>query len=136
MRIAALTLSLCLFVSSSLFGATAAEYGAQGKAALERREDQKAADLLAKAIALDPKNANYHYLLGGAYGRLALKANVLKYLGHKPVDSEPGHAETWYWIGQLQEKQGKRADAKASYTRALALAPGNKDVTDALKRVS
>ena len=285
------TLLLCLFLSASLFAATtAAEYGAAGKAALEKREDQKAADLLAKAVELDPNNADYHYLLGGAYGRLALKANVLKqaslakktkgaleravtldpnhmearfaliqyylmapaivgggeekayaqandlrkrnaleghrawariythqkktdlarkelveavreqpnsarahyylagfylneknwtasqheydmalkldpsymptyfrigqlaarsgtnyargeemlrkYLGHKPAEGEPGHAATWYWLGQLQEKQGRRAEARASYSRAIALAPGDKDVTEALKRVS
>jgi tetratricopeptide (TPR) repeat protein len=58
-----------------------------------------------------------------------------KYLTHKPALFEPGLAGAWYWLGQLQEKQGKKADARASFTTALKLAPGDKDVTAALKRV-
>ena len=290
MRTVSLLLVLCLLSVSPLFAATAAEHAAAGRIALERDEQQKAADLFAKAVALEPKNAEYHYLLGAAYGELAQKSNVLKqaslakktkesferaialdprhvparfglisyyliapgfmgggedkalaqaaalkkldaldghrayariyahqkkpdlvrkefvdavreqpnsarahyflgnaylndknwsaaqheydtalkldpafmptylrlghlaavsqtnyargeemlrkYLTHKPTDQEPSLATAWWWLGQVQEKQGKRAEAKSSYTRALALAPGDKDVTAALKRVS
>lgn len=59
-----------------------------------------------------------------------------KYLTHTPGEQEPGHATTWYFIGLLQEKQGQKAQAKASYTNAKKLAPQSKDITEALQRVS
>lgn len=290
MRKTAGFLLIYLFSAFSLLAASAAEYAAAGRAALARDEHQKAADLFAKAVELEPKNAQYHYLLGAAYGEMAQNANVLKqaslakktkaefekaveldpnhtearfalisyyllapgfmgggedkalaqaaelkrrdaldghrayariymhqkktdlarkeyieavreqpnnakahyylagfymneknwpaalheyemalkldpsymptylrlgqlaarsesnyargeemlrkYLGYKPAENEPGLAAAWYWLGQVQEKQGKRAEAKTSYQKALGLAPGDKDVTAALKRVS
>ena len=273
-----------------LLGATAAEYAAAGKAALDRNDNEKAAELFEKAIQLEPRNAQHHYNLGIAYGELAQNANVLKqaslakktkaefekaveldpkyisarfalisyyllapgfmgggadkalaqaaeirkldaleghrayarvymnqkkkdlaqkeyvdavreqpknakahyflgnfylneknwaaalheydmaieldpafmpaylgvaryagraeqsyargeeavrkYLAYKPAEDEPGHAAAWYALGQIQEKQGKKAEARASYQNALKLAPGDKTVTEALKRVS
>lgn len=290
MRKLVLTLVISLSFSLPLLGATAAEHAASGRAALDRDENQKAADLFEKAVALDPKNAEYHYLLGAAYGDLAQNANVLKqaslakktrvafekavqldpahmparfglisfymiapgfigggeakalaqaadvkrrnaldghrayariyshqnkpdlvrkefvdavreqpdsarahyllgthlmseknwavalreleaalkldpsfmpiyfrlgqhaarsesnyprgeqmlrkYVAHKPSPEEPPLAGAWYWLGQVQEKQGKKSDARASYNTALKLAPGDKDITAALKRVS
>ena len=93
------------------------------------------------ALKLDPSYMPTYYRLGQHAARSETnpargEEMLRKYLGHKPADNEPGHAGTWYWIGQLQEKQGKRADAKASYNKALALAPGDKDITEALKKVS
>ena len=89
---------------------------------------------LETALRLDPNYMPAHYRLGAhaalsgqnyARGEEALR----KYLGHKPGDNEPGHAYTWYFIGVIQEKQGKKAEAKASYANA-------KDIAEALKRVS
>src|SRR5690242_14323388 len=54
--------------------------------------------------------------------------SLRKYLTTKPTDNDPPHAATWYWLGQVQEKQGHKADAKAIYTNALKLAPGDKDI--------
>jgi Flp pilus assembly protein TadD len=59
-----------------------------------------------------------------------------KYLAHKPSREEPGLAAAWYWLGAVQEKQGRKAEARTSYANALKLAPGDKEVTAALKRVS
>lgn len=96
---------------------------------------------LETALRLDPNYMPAHYRLGAhaalsgqnhARGEEALR----KYLGHKPGDNEPGHAYTWYFIGLIQEKQGKKAEAKASYANAKKLAPNAKDITEALKRVS
>ena len=61
---------------------------------------------------------------------------IRKYLGYKPADNEPGLARAWYWLGLIQEKQGKNAEARESYTKAQKLAPEAKDVAEALKRVS
>jgi tetratricopeptide (TPR) repeat protein len=61
---------------------------------------------------------------------------IRKYLGYKPADDEPALARAWYWLGMIQEKQGKKADARQSYVNAQKLAPDSKDVDEALKRVS
>lgn len=59
-----------------------------------------------------------------------------KYLAYKPAEDEPPLASAWYWLGMIQEKQGKKAEARQSYLNAQKLSPNAKDVADALKRVS
>jgi tetratricopeptide (TPR) repeat protein len=59
-----------------------------------------------------------------------------KYLAYTPKENEPSHARTHYWLGQIFEKQGKKAEAKASFETSLKLNPNQKDVGEALKRVS
>jgi len=59
-----------------------------------------------------------------------------KYLGHTPGDEEPSLASAWYYLGMVQEKQGKKAEAKQSYANGLKLAPSSKEISEALKRVS
>lgn len=290
MRKLALTLVILLLAPLGLHAASAAEHAAAARLASERGDHQKAADLYEKAVALEPKNADYHYVLGAAYGELARRAGMLKqaslakktrieletavaldpahtsarlalitfyllapgfmgggedkafaqaaeirrrdpldghrafariyihqkkmdlarkeyldavrenpnsarahymlggaylndknwaaslreldtalkldaafmptyfrfgqlsalsksnyargeemlrkYLAHKPGREEPGLGGAWYWLGQLQEKQGKKSDARTSYANALKLAPSDKEVIASLKRVS
>ena len=64
------------------------------------------------------------------------EAAIRKYLAYKPGDDEPALARAWYWLGMIQEKQGKKADARQSYANAQKLTPEAKDVIEALKRVS
>ncbi len=71
---------------------------------------------------------------GSNYGRG--EEAMRKYLAYSPTEEEPSHARTWYWLGQLYEKLGKKAEARQSYQASLKLAPGTKEVIDALKRVS
>jgi cytochrome c-type biogenesis protein CcmH/NrfG len=66
-----------------------------------------------------------------ARGEEALK----KYLTHMPAENDAPHNRTWYWLGQIYEKMGKKADAKQAYTTSLKIA-GAKEVAEALKRVS
>jgi tetratricopeptide (TPR) repeat protein len=58
-----------------------------------------------------------------------------KYLTYKPADNEPSVAVAWYWLGQLQEKQGRKADARQSYLNAQKLAPNDTDIKEALSKV-
>jgi tetratricopeptide (TPR) repeat protein len=67
-----------------------------------------------------------------ARGEEALK----KYLAYKPQRDEPGINRAHYWLGQIYEKTGRKAEAKASYAASLKLNPNQKDVIEALKRVS
>jgi tetratricopeptide (TPR) repeat protein len=93
------------------------------------------------AIKLDPGYMAAWFRLGQsiaqtgqnfARGEEALK----KYLNHQPTWDEPQHVGAWYWLGQLYEKQGKKQAAKSAYINAQRLAPGEKDIEAALKRVS
>ena len=59
-----------------------------------------------------------------------------RYLGHKPAEDEPGLGRAWYWLGMIQEKQGRKADARESYGNAKKLDPASRDVAEAIRRVS
>lgn len=59
-----------------------------------------------------------------------------KYLAYSPKPGEPSIARAHYWLGQVFEKQGKKAEAKQSYAASLKLNPTQKDVQEALNRVS
>ena len=59
-----------------------------------------------------------------------------KYLAYRPKEDEPSIARAYFWLGSICEKQGRMADAKASYAASLKMNPNQKDVDEALKRVS
>ena len=44
-------------------------------------------------------------------------------------------ARAHFWLGSFCEKQGRQADAKASYAASLKINPNQKDADEALKRV-
>src|SRR5215213_4719751 len=107
MRKATLLSLICLLATVPLFATTAAEYAAQGRAALMAGQTEKASELITKALAAEPNNAGYHFLLGQAYGVMAQKASML---------SKPGWAKK----------------TKAEFERAVELDPNNIDVRMAL----
>jgi len=70
-------------------------------------------------------------------GNLAHGEELLrKYLTYTPKNDEPPLARAHYWLGRIFETQGKKAEAKASFATSLKLNPRQKDVAEALKRVS
>jgi tetratricopeptide (TPR) repeat protein len=75
MRTLSAVISLCL-LSMPVLAATPAELAAAGRAAMERHDLEKAAELLEQAIRAAPNVAEYHYLLGGTYGEQAMKTNI------------------------------------------------------------
>lgn len=102
---------------------------------------KSAGDEFETALKLDPTYMPAHFFIG----RLAVISNenlahgeeaLRKYLAYTPKTDEPPHARTHYWLGQIFEKQGKKAEAKASFALSLKLNPNQKDVAEALKRVS
>src|SRR6476620_6063570 len=48
----------------------------QGRALVEKRDYEHAAEVLEKAVAATPKAAEAHYLLGAAYGEQAMTASI------------------------------------------------------------
>jgi tetratricopeptide (TPR) repeat protein len=93
------------------------------------------------ALSLDPAYMPPYFRIGQnaaqseanyARGEEALR----KYLAYKPAYDEPTLARAWYWLGMIQEKEGKKPEARQSYTNAQQLTPDAKDINEALKRVS
>lgn len=93
------------------------------------------------AAKFDPPFMPAYYRIGSvallsgtnyARGEETLK----KYLTYTPKDNEPSIVNAWYLLGQIYEKQGRKADAKQSYANALKLAPNAKYISEAMKRVS
>ena len=62
--------------------------------------------------------------------------SLRKYLAYAPKRDEPPVYRAHYWLGTIYEKQGKKAEAKASFAKALSANPNQKDVQEAMKRVS
>lgn len=112
-----------------------------GNALLNQKEWKRALHEYEMTLTLDPAYMPACFRIGQhaaqsksnyARGEEALR----KYHGHKPADDEPGLGSAWYWLGMIQEQQGKKAEARQSYTNARKLAPDSKDFREALKRVS
>ena len=110
---------------------------------LTEKNYQQAAGEFETAVKLDPKFMPGWFQIGHvaalaennyAHGEEALR----KYLAYTPNEKEgdPSLARAWYWLGQIYEKQGRKAEAKKMYETSLKLLPNAKDVTEALKRVS
>jgi tetratricopeptide (TPR) repeat protein len=100
-----------------------------------------AGDEFELAIKVDPAHMPGYFRLGQisvfttsnyARGEELLR----KYLAYTPKENEPSLARAHYWLGQIFEKQGKKAEAKASFETSLKLNAAQKDVAEALKRVS
>jgi tetratricopeptide (TPR) repeat protein len=99
-----------------------------------------AGDEFELAVKVDPAYMPGYFRLGQisvftanyAHGEEMLR----KYLTYAPKENEPSLARAHYWLGQIFEKQGKKAEAKASFATSLKLNPAQKDVAEALKRVS
>jgi tetratricopeptide (TPR) repeat protein len=100
-----------------------------------------ASDEFEAAAGVEPAYMPVYFRLG--QGAVITNSNyargeesLRKYLAYTPKSDEPSHARAHYWLGQLFEKQGKKAEAKASFATSLKLNPNQKDVAEALKRVS
>jgi Flp pilus assembly protein TadD len=100
-----------------------------------------ASDEFETAASVEPAYIPVYFRLGQAsvltnsnYARG--EESLRRYLAYTPKDDEPPLARAHYWLGQIYEKQGKKAEAKASFATSLKLKANQKDVAEALKRVS
>ncbi len=102
---------------------------------------KSALDEFESAIRLDAAFAPSWFRAGqsAALGAINLPRGeelLRKYLSTKPDIDAPPLARAWFWLGNIQEKQGRKADAQQSFRNSLKLKPAAKDVSEALKRVS
>jgi TolA-binding protein len=112
-----------------------------GVSYIGQKNFKAAGDEFELAVKVDPAYMPGYFRLGQisvftssnyAHGEELLR----KYLAYTPKEDEPSLARAHYWLGQIFEKQGKKAEAKASFATSLKLNPNQKDVAEALKRVS
>ena len=92
------------------------------------------------ALKVDPSYMAALYHLGRtaalADSNLARGETALKqYLDYTPKENEPTLARAHLFLGAVYEKEGKSAEAKRSYQKALELNPGLKEASEALKRL-
>jgi tetratricopeptide (TPR) repeat protein len=95
---------------------------------------------LESAIKLDPTYMPAWFRIGQVAalsgtnlprGEEALK----KYLAHRPKENEPGLLATWFYLGSIYEKTGRKPEARAAFANALAIDPKWKDLQEAAARV-
>ena len=96
---------------------------------------------LEAALKLDPNYMPAFYHLGRAASlantNLARGEEALKkYVAYTPKENEPTLASAHYYLGDICEKQGRKAEAKQAYQAALKLNPTLTRASEALKRVS
>src|SRR6185503_8174099 len=85
---------------------------------------KEAATELDATLKLDPNYWPVYFRIGQ---NAALAGNdyargeefLKKYLTYKPAADEPPAYRAYYWLGQIYEKQGRKADAKANYAQSL-----------------
>ena len=98
-------------------------------------------DAVEAALKLDPNYMPAFYHLG----RTAAQANtnlargeeaLKKYVAYTPKENEPTLANAHYYLGDIYEKEGRKAEARQAYEAALKLNPSLTRASEALKRVS
>lgn len=93
------------------------------------------------ALKVDPNYMPAHFRIGQIAALSGTNFNrgeeeLKKYLAYTPGTNEPDLASTYYFLGMVYEKQGKKAEAKQSYAAALKMNPQSKAFNEAMKRVS
>jgi tetratricopeptide (TPR) repeat protein len=95
---------------------------------------------LESAIRLDPNYMLAWFRIGQdaalsgtnlPRGEEALK----KYLTYQPKENEPGLVSTWFYLGSIYEKAGRKPEARSAYATALAMNPKWKALQEAAARV-
>jgi tetratricopeptide (TPR) repeat protein len=120
--------------------AKAHSYFGQYRASVEKNYPAAFSELEA-ALKADPSYMPAWYHLGRAASlantNLARGEEALrKYVAYTPKQNEPTLASAHYFLGDIYEKQGRKAEAKQAYQAALKLNPTLTRASEALKRVS
>jgi tetratricopeptide (TPR) repeat protein len=93
-----------------------------GKIACEAGDTASAADLIVRAIGIDPKPAKYRLALGyvrQVEGRFDLAEDCYR----AALELEPRYAEAWNNLGCVRQMQGRLADAADCFRKALDINP-------------
>lgn len=112
--------------------------GGEGKA---KAVAEEVLPLLDESINTTPENFLHQYWYGKITALTGIKMErgeelLLNYLEHTPAKEEPSHAGANMRLGQIKEKQGKKAEAKRYYEAALKLDSKLEGAQKGLERVS
>ncbi len=95
-----------------------------GMIALQQGQARTAAELIGKAIALDGREASYHFHFGLALQTLNdIEGALAGY--RRALDLKPDDADVYNNMGNALAALGKPQDAVFAFRRALALQPGH-----------
>lgn len=101
-------------------------------------EMETAMQAAAAVNASDPRLAYYRGVARIVSGNqlAAAEQYLKKYIASTPERSDwPSHAAARLWLGQLYEKEGKRAEAAEQYRAALQIDPARKDARERLAQL-
>lgn len=106
----------------------------------EQQKWDAAFETLEALLKADPDNWDALYQVGRAGAlsgkRLDRAEECLKrYFGHKPGPEQAPLANAHFRLGQVYEKKGNKAQARAEYQTALKLDPSLKDAKEALAKL-
>lgn len=93
-----------------------------GRALLELDRADEAVEQLARAVALDPDDADYRSELAVALFRCCRFDEAETEVG-RALDADPARAEDHELLGMLRERQGRLADADRHFRKAATLDP-------------
>ena len=116
----------------------------RGRAALEAREFDEAADIFEDAIEVDPDNAQYHHLYGAALAAGINDANVFRKAGmardmrkawERAVELDPDHAEArvslvQFYLAAPRIAGGDRDKGVAQLAEVARIADARPDALD------
>jgi Flp pilus assembly protein TadD len=100
-----------------------------------QRKVSESIETLKKALEIDPKNANALNSLGFIYAEEKVDTLQAINLCRQAVDLAPRNAAYLDSLGWALFRQGNLLDARASFRKALDLAPGNREIAAHLRQV-
>ena len=105
----------------------------------EKRWPEAFAELEA-TLKLDPKYMPAYFEIGHVAALSSTQyargeESLRRYIAYKTDVDEPPMWRAWYWLGVIEEKTNRKAEAKQAYQTSLRMRPNQKDVSEALKRV-
>lgn len=103
---------------------TADLLGAQAQLALTQKHAEDARALLARARALDPRDAGIASMLGDVEEAAGHHEQAIA-LYRQALDSDAADGAAWYGIGLAYDAQNNRESAVADYAQALQINPNN-----------
>ena len=106
-----------------------------------QKQYAKAFDLLDNLLKKNPEDYSAIYQLGKTAALSGQKLDqgevcLRKYLNYEPQKNEPNHSGTNMRLAQIQEKRGKKVEAKKYFEVALKLDPNLKEAKEGLERCS
>lgn len=123
----------CSDASLQLTGSSAWRWQVRGELLLSNRKDQYEM-CFTKAVAEPRADWFDHVVIGRIFAYYHRAANAISYL-KKALELEPGHAYTWFELGECQASLAMSAAAASSYERALEIDPGLREARTAQSEI-